>query len=88
MAPKEEVSNRVLAEATRPNGSLNVSMLNALAIETARPVLIRKLKAEAKERRRKPSPLSREPKPRRGRRPRGGSTAPLVYLTVASSGER
>jgi hypothetical protein len=50
----EDAYQRVFDAATRVNGSVNVSKLLTLAKEAARPVLIRKLKAEAAaERRRK-----------------------------------
>ena len=41
----EDARERVYKAATRPNGSLNVSKLDALAVEAARPVLLSKLEA-------------------------------------------
>jgi hypothetical protein len=52
----EDARERVYKAATRPNGSLNVSKLDALAVEAARPVLISKLEAN-------PNLLDEKPKP-------------------------
>jgi hypothetical protein len=41
---EEEVFHRIWDAATRPNGSLNVSKLHALAVETIRPIFIEKMK--------------------------------------------
>jgi hypothetical protein len=41
----EDARKRVFEAATRPNGTLNVTKLLALAVEAARPVLLSKLEA-------------------------------------------
>ena len=41
----EDARERVYKAATRPNGTINVTKLHALAVEAARPVLLSKLEA-------------------------------------------